>query len=131
MQSDWLDLGGKVVVVTGGASGIGYGIVESFLEAGSRVLVLDRNVDACAKAAATLSTEGIASVRVCDVARSEDVNAAADHLLNTFGPCDVLVNNAGILRPGSLETLALEDWRQLLDVNLTGTFLCSQTFGHQ
>lgn len=131
-EKDWLGLAGKTVVVTGSAGGIGFGIAECFVSVGASVLLLDRDEAACKAAVDKLG--GAAKKvfgRVCDISRPEQVKSAADYLLRVLGPCDVLVNNAGILRPGALATLALEDWQKLLDVNLTGPFLCSQAFGAQ
>jgi glucose 1-dehydrogenase len=130
VENDWLGLSGKTVVVTGAAGGIGFGIAECFVAAGSSVLLLDNDATACEAAAERLGgAKNKVFARACDVSKAEQVKAAAAYLLEVLGPCDVLVNNAGILRPGAFATLALEDWQKLLDVNLTGPFLCSQTFG--
>ncbi len=126
---DWLDLAGKNVVVTGAGGGIGFGIAECFVQAGARVMVLDVSADLARTAAEKL---GHGAIGVgCDVSSETSVQNAAEHLVRELGPCDVLVNNAGILRPGALATLSLADWNALLAVNLTGVFLCSQKFGAQ
>jgi NAD(P)-dependent dehydrogenase (short-subunit alcohol dehydrogenase family) len=67
----------------------------------------------------------------CDTSDPASVAAAAAEVQRAFGGCDVLVNNAGLLRSGPLESLSLEDWNHLLSVNLTGYFLCAQSFGKQ
>jgi glucose 1-dehydrogenase len=67
----------------------------------------------------------------CDVSDPAAVVAAAGLVADAFGPCDVLVNNAGMIRPGALADLSLADWNLLLSVNLTGYFLCAQAFGAQ
>ncbi|WP_368074458.1 SDR family NAD(P)-dependent oxidoreductase [Celeribacter baekdonensis] len=66
----------------------------------------------------------------CDVSDLRSVEAAADHIAK-LGGADVLVNNAGILRPGPLEDLAIEDWQAMLKVNLDGCFITAQSFGKQ
>ena len=132
LENDWLGLAGKTVVVTGSAGGIGFGIAECFVGVGASVLLLDNDGAACDAAAEKLGgAKRKVFARACDISKPDQVKAAAAHLLQVLGPCDVLVNNAGILRPGAFATLALEDWQKLLDVNLTGPFLCSQTFGAQ
>ena len=132
VENDWLGLAGKTVVVTGSAGGIGFGIAECFVGVGASVLLLDNDGAACDAAAEKLGgAKRKVFARACDISKPDQVKAAAAHLLQVLGPCDVLVNNAGILRPGAFATLALEDWQKLLDVNLTGPFLCSQTFGAQ
>ena len=65
----------------------------------------------------------------CDVCDGASVSMAAEKALTAFGRCDVLVNNAGVLKPGPLETVSLADWDELLRINLTGYLLCAQAFG--
>ena len=65
----------------------------------------------------------------CDVCDGASVLVAAEKALTAFGRCDVLVNNAGVLKPGPLETVSLADWDELLRINLTGYLLCAQAFG--
>ena len=67
----------------------------------------------------------------CDTSDVASVAAAAEAVRRSFGACDVLVNNAGLLRAGALESLSLDDWNQVLSVNLTGYLLCAQAFGKQ
>ena len=122
----------RVCVVTGAGSGIGRGIALALAQAGARVAVLDLNLQAGEATVALIkSSGGDAAVFACDTADAASVAAAAERSAAALGPCDVLVNNAGVLRPGALETLALEEWNKVLAVNLTGYFLCAQTFGRQ
>jgi len=65
----------------------------------------------------------------CDVSRPDSVEEAARRVQDALGPADILFNNAAVLRPGTLDTLALADWNAMLGVNLTGYFLCAQVFG--
>ena len=130
--SDPFGLAGKVCVVTGAGSGIGRSIALAFGAAGARVAVLDRNLEGNAETVCDILTAGGEAVAIaCDVANPASVDAAAAHSLATLGPCDVLVNNAGLIRAGGLDTLPLADWNLLLSVNLTGYFLCAQAFGRQ
>jgi NAD(P)-dependent dehydrogenase (short-subunit alcohol dehydrogenase family) len=129
-MSDWLGLRDKVCVVTGAASGIGRGIVLAFAAAGSKVVALDREPDGCARTADEAKRRGGTAMPLCcDVTDPQKVGTAAAETLNAFGRCDVLVNNAGILRPGDIASVSLADWNAIMQVNLTGYLICAQAFG--
>ncbi len=125
------DLGGRVAVVTGGGQGIGRAIAEALAEHGASVVVCGRS---CATLEATVNVireaGGTAQLLQMDVTSDEDVARARDWLLREFGGIDVLVNNAGI-NPhyGTIEKTSLEDWNQILAVNLTGVFRCCKLLG--
>jgi len=130
---EWLGLRDKIVVVTGAGGGIGRSIAINFAYAGAKLLLLDKceaDVEVTAKEVAAASNTTM-QVMGCDVSDPRSVAAAASALVSTLGSCDVLVNNAGVLRPGSLDTLPLDEWKSLLSVNLTGYFICAQMFGAQ
>lgn len=130
--SSFLGLEGRVAVVTGGGSGIGRAICLGFAAHGARVAVLDRDTDgALATVELIRGGKGQALAIACDVSRSDSVAEAAAQSAAAFGPCDVLVNDAGILRGGPLATLSAEDWNVTMAVNVGGAFLCSQAFGAQ
>jgi NAD(P)-dependent dehydrogenase (short-subunit alcohol dehydrogenase family) len=132
MTGDPWGLADKVVVVTGAASGIGRAIALAFGAAGARVGVLDHDKAGAATVAAEIAAKGgTATPLPCDVTDPAAIAHAAATMQAAHGPCTVLVNNAGILRPGGLADLPLDRWNQLLSVNLTGYFLCAQTFGAQ
>ena len=123
----WLGLRDRVCVVTEAGGGIGRETAIAFAAAGAKVVVMDRNNESCAETAYEISTQGREVLSAaCDVSDPESVAAAARETLATFGRCDVLVNNAGILRPGNMEALSVADWNVMLQVNLTGGFLCSR-----
>ncbi|MCC6719711.1 MAG: SDR family oxidoreductase [Acetobacteraceae bacterium] len=123
MGDTWLGLAGKVCVVTGGAGGLGRAIGAALVAQGATVALLDR-----AGAAAAAGEIGAAGFD-CDVADEGAVRAAAAAVAARLGAAEVLVNNAGILRPGPLATLSLAEWNGMLAVNLTGYLLCAQAFG--
>ena len=118
----WLQLEGKTAVITGAAGGIGIALARSFAAEGARVVLLDRDADAIAALAAEIG-QG-AEARPCDLSKAEEIAAAAEGIA-----ADVLVNNAGILRPGPLEAVSEADWNLMLAVNLTGCLLTAQAFG--
>jgi NAD(P)-dependent dehydrogenase (short-subunit alcohol dehydrogenase family) len=124
--ADYLGLAGKRCAVTGAGGGIGRAVALAMAEAGATPILLDRDMATCQTTAAELAQQGIEAPAIeCDVADAASVTAAAAKA----GPVDMLVNNAGMLRPGPMATLSLEEWNRLLSVNLTGYFLCAQAFG--
>lgn len=128
-SAEWLGLKDRVCVVTGAGSGIGRAVAQGMAAAGASVVLLDRDGGACRATADLLRASGVRTLAVtCDIADPASV-AAAEQASRAVGPCDVLVNNAGVLRPGGLATVTLEDWNLLLSVNLTGYLLCAQAFG--
>jgi NAD(P)-dependent dehydrogenase (short-subunit alcohol dehydrogenase family) len=117
----------KVVVVTGSGSGIGRAIAERFAGAGSLVVVNDVNEDAAVDTVAAIHANGgTAMAAIADVSDSAQVGAMFDAVMETHGRVDVLVNNAGIVSP-MLHFFEADEawWRRIIDVNLTGHFLCS------
>ncbi|UJQ94117.1 SDR family NAD(P)-dependent oxidoreductase [Mariluticola halotolerans] len=126
----WLGLEGKIAVITGGSGGIGRATAETLSEAGARVALLDYDGTAAESAAAEISPDGKTAIGIrCDVSSPEAVRNAADAVRAKWPTVDILVNNAGILRPGPLESLPIEDWTRMLEVNLTGCLTTSQIFG--
>ncbi|MEM5339269.1 SDR family NAD(P)-dependent oxidoreductase [Paraburkholderia azotifigens] len=129
-NAGWLGLEGKVCVVTGAAGGIGSAIARVLGESGARVALLDREAAKCEDLAQTLGANGIdACAFECDIGDAASVEATAARVEAKLGAADVLVNNAGLLRPGGIEDIALDAWNAMLQVNLTGYMLCSQAFG--
>lgn len=117
----------RAAVVTGGAQGIGRAIVERFLRDGLSVLIADLDEEACEETLADLQSLGKVNVDVCDVSDEQDVRRAVYSAIEHFGRIDVLVCNAGIPYPGVPVTeLTLEQWHRVIDVNLTGCFLCAK-----
>lgn len=118
---------GKVAVITGAGSGIGRASAALFARQGARVAVVDQDRDAGAETVAQLkASQGEAMVVAVDVSRAEDVRRMVDTVLASFGRLDILVNNAGIYRQGDVSATSESDWQRILDVNLTGPFLCAK-----
>ncbi len=115
------DVDGRVAVVTGGASGIGLGMVRAFAGAGMQVMVADLDTEALAAVADELTAAGAdVATAVCDVAELEQVEALASATIDRFGSVNVLCNNAGVGIPTRTNDLKLEDWRWIIDVDLWG-----------
>ena len=128
-MNNWLNLEGKVVIVTGGACGIGYAVVEEFLADGAKVVVCDINANAPEFKGAT--ADNMLYVKT-DVSSKEEVDAMVAKTVETFGTVDVIVNNAGINIPRLLVDEAgqyeLDEnvWDKVMNVNLKGMFFCAQ-----
>lgn len=126
----WLALEGSVCVVSGAAGGIGSAIAQALGDAGARLALLDSDEAKCCELAQTLSAQGIEALALgCDIGDPDSVQGAVERVEQAYGAADVLVNNAGLLRPGGIEDIGLEAWNAMLRVNLTGYMLCSQKFG--
>ncbi|HEU4381620.1 MAG TPA: SDR family NAD(P)-dependent oxidoreductase [Hyphomicrobiaceae bacterium] len=120
-----IDLAGRFAVVTGGAQGFGKAIVERFIQSGAKVAIWDRDIAFAEKTAKALGDTVVAVA--CDVGDPASVAAARERTLQQFGRIDILINNAGIA--GSIaktwET-DVDDWRQVMRINLDGPFICSR-----
>ena len=129
-SADWLGLAGQVCVVSGAGSGIGAAMAQGLAAVGARVALLDRDVAAARRVAAQLTSKGAVALAVeCDIADEAAVADAAKTVRAELGACDVLMNNAGMLRAASLDTVTVAQWNEVLAVNLTGYLLCSREFG--
>jgi len=118
----------KVAVVTGAGSGIGKAVSLTLLKDGYRVVLAGRRQDALDKTVAEAGEAGARALAVStDVANPESVRALFAKAKEKFGRLDVLFNNAGVGAPGvPMEDLTYEQWKNVVDINLTGSFLCAQ-----
>lgn len=128
MKSKMFDLTGKVAIVTGGNGGIGLGMAWGLAEHGARIAVLGRNPEKSRAAADRIAGElGVKTLAVtADVSKPDEIERAVEEIAGSFERIDILINNAGINIRKPPESLTLEDWRQVLDVNLTSAFLASK-----
>jgi 2-deoxy-D-gluconate 3-dehydrogenase len=121
------DLSGRVAIVTGGNGGIGLGMAEGLARAGATVVVAGRQKAKNADAVKTLTAQGGKAIAMqVDVEDETSCRALADETAKQCGRIDILVNNAGIAIRKAPEAYTLAEWRKVIDINLTGAFLCSQ-----
>jgi NAD(P)-dependent dehydrogenase (short-subunit alcohol dehydrogenase family) len=124
------DLHGQVAIVTGASSGLGVTFARGLSAAGARVALAARRAERLeAVASQVQSAGGEALVVPCDVARERDVDRLVSSVLERFGRIDVLVNNAGMVHVGPAEEEDVARFREVVEVNLTGLFLCAQRVG--
>ncbi len=127
-MSNSYPLEGLHAVVTGGGSGIGAAIAQALIADGARVTLMGRRLEKLKAQRDRLDVDGGPSVelQVCDVGDEASVRQAFAAAVAAAGPVDLLVNNAGQVETAPMVKTSLETWQRLLNVNLTGTFLCSR-----
>jgi 3-oxoacyl-[acyl-carrier protein] reductase len=131
-----MTLDGKLVAITGAGRGIGRALALAFAQKRANVALLDLNQADLDQTRALCEASGVrATSHVCNVAREEDVTASFDRIVGSFGRLDVMINNAGITKDALLvkvqdgkvvNRMSLDQWRAVIDVNLTGVFLCGR-----
>jgi NAD(P)-dependent dehydrogenase (short-subunit alcohol dehydrogenase family) len=121
------DLAGRVALVTGAGSGLGVVFAEALAEAGASVVCVGRRLERVQQTALRLGEIGCQSLALsADVTDEAAVAATIAQIVERFGKLDILVNNAGTAVVGPPETISLVDWKRVVDVNLTGVFLCAR-----
>jgi NAD(P)-dependent dehydrogenase (short-subunit alcohol dehydrogenase family) len=124
---DDIALRGRVALITGGAGGLGSALARVLGEAGCRLALADVAADRLRPLAGALAEQGIEAMAIeLDVSREAAVQAAVDAVRQRFGRLDVLVNNAAIDITTPIDELAADDWRRIVDINLTGPFLMAR-----
>lgn len=130
-----MDLKDKVVVITGGAGGLGLAMAHNFAQAGAKLALIDVDQAKLERACADLGSSTEVQGYALDITDEEDVVAGFAYILEDFGKINVLVNNAGILRDGMLvkakdgkvtDRMSFDQFQSVINVNLTGTFLCGR-----
>lgn len=130
--SKLLDLTGKSAIVTGGAKGIGLGIVTRLAQAGASVLIADMDEESAQKVSEDLNSKGLKTAAIkTNVAVDGDVEAMVNKAVSDFGGLDILVNNAGIYPQIPLSKMSKEDFDKVISVNLRGVFLCTEAASKQ
>ena len=127
---DRFRLDGKKAYVTGGARGIGKRMAIALVEAGADVAIMDIDLEAAKKTADEIALAGRKVIALsADVSKPEDVERAVTSILDNFGTIDVAVNNAGICINKSTDQMTFEEWKRVIDINLTGVFLLCKKVG--
>jgi gluconate 5-dehydrogenase len=123
------NLSGRTALVTGGSRGLGLEIAEGLIEAGANVWITARRAQWLDPAVAHLrSLGGQADALPCDIGDSAQIDALVADLAERSSPIDILINNAGLTWAASPESMPIERWRHVLDVNVTAAFLLSRAF---
>ncbi|UII34669.1 3-oxoacyl-ACP reductase FabG [Fulvivirga ulvae] len=118
----------KVIVITGGASGIGKSAVSRFLRDGATVVIWDVNEEQGKTTLSEVRSNGsIADFMKVNTTNPEEVEQATLATIQKFGQIDVLINNAGITRDATIKKITYNEWQQVIDVNLTGVFNCTRS----
>jgi 2-deoxy-D-gluconate 3-dehydrogenase len=119
------DLQNKVAVITGGNGGIGFGMAQGLATAGARIVIAARNAAKSAAAVELLNTSGGRALAIqVDVTDEASVDNLFEQTLTRCGSVDILINNAGINIRKPVQSLALEEWQQVVATNLDSAFLC-------
>jgi gluconate 5-dehydrogenase len=127
MPTDLFDLTGKTALVTGGTHGLGMSIATGLAEAGARIVINDVSKEKLENAVREYSSKGISvAAYLFDVTDEKSVIEYLDRIGKEVGPIDILVNNAGIIKRTPLVELSVEDWQQVIDIDLTGPFIMSK-----
>jgi NAD(P)-dependent dehydrogenase (short-subunit alcohol dehydrogenase family) len=120
-------LNGKVTIITGAGTGIGKGVARAFAREGAQLIIASRNTANLDAVANELRAEGATVLVVpTDVTDEAQVAALFEKTMQEFGRLDILINNSGAFDGGPLEALPLETWMKVINVNLTGPFLCTR-----
>lgn len=127
---NYMDLTGRVAIVTGASSGLGYEYSKALAENGARVAGFARRLDKLEGLQKEIEAAGGTFLPVqCDVSKEDQVAAGVDQVVKAFGSIDILVNNAGAIAPCPTVDLDLEKWQKVVDVSLTGYFLMAKHVG--
>jgi NAD(P)-dependent dehydrogenase (short-subunit alcohol dehydrogenase family) len=129
--ADLFKLEGEVALVTGGAKGLGNFSAEGLSEAGADIAICGRDIHGkLGDAVEKIKEIGRDCIAIkCDVTKEEDVHSMANTIKDHYGKCDILVNSAGISDMAPSKTYSLDRWKNIIDTNITGTFLCCREIG--
>jgi NAD(P)-dependent dehydrogenase (short-subunit alcohol dehydrogenase family) len=126
------DLSNRVAIVTGGSRGLGQEMAEGLAEAGAALMLCARREEWLAPTTEEMRARGFrVEAAVCDVSKPADVQAVVAQTLAAYGKVDILINNAGVSWGERPETMPLDKWQKVVDINLTGAFLFSQAVARE
>lgn len=120
------DLSGKAAIITGGSKGLGFAMAAGLASAGAQIMLVNRNVEEGAEAASALSAEYDTKIisYSADITQQKQTEAMAQAAIDAFGRIDILINSAGINIRGAIDEVSADDFTKVMDVNVTGTWLC-------
>jgi gluconate 5-dehydrogenase len=128
--NELFSLTGRTAIVTGGSRGLGQEIAEGLAEAGASLMLCARRDQWLTPTVTAMRARGFhVEGQICDIARAADVQALVDKTIAAYGKVDILVNNAGVTWAAEPEDMPLDKWQKVIDINLTGAFLCAQAAG--
>lgn len=123
-------LKGRVAIVTGGGQGLGKSMAIALAQAGADIVIGARRIETALQTQKLIEAEGVkCAVIKADMRVDEDVKRMVSQVVSEYGTIDVLVNNAGTWRGDDAEKVTTEDWKEVIDVNLTGPFIVSREVG--
>lgn len=118
---------GKVAWITGATYGLGHAYAEALAEAGAKIVFNDRNPELIERGIESYKALGIdAYGAVCDVTKEDEVQKFVADVKEKFGPIDILINNAGVIKRIPMIEMSVDQWDQVINVDLTGPFICSK-----
>lgn len=130
--NELFDLSGRVAIVTGGARGLGRSMALALADAGSDVVITDILVSHAKDVVKEIEQRDQRSLFIkADVTKGKEVQKMVSKVTEHFGKIDILINNAGINIISPAEDFVLEDWNKVVNINLTGVFLCAQAVGKE
>jgi NAD(P)-dependent dehydrogenase (short-subunit alcohol dehydrogenase family) len=126
------DLSGRAAIVTGGSRGLGREMAEGLAEAGASLMLCARREEWLTPSVREMRERGLrVEGMLCDVSQPDDVQAVVDKTMEVYGHVDILLNNAGVSWGERPETMPLDKWQKVIDINLTGAFLFAQAAGRE
>lgn len=127
---DQFSLANQVAIVTGGGQGLGREMAIALAEAGANIVIAARRIESALLTKKEIESKNVECIVIkTDIRNESDVVSMVDQVMNSLGRIDILVNNAGIWRGDDAEKVTTEDWREVIDVNLTGAFITSREVG--
>jgi NAD(P)-dependent dehydrogenase (short-subunit alcohol dehydrogenase family) len=130
VKKDLFDLNGKVAIVTGSAAGLGEAMAVGLAAYGANIIVADIDADGSEATVANIRLQGVEGLSVqCDTSNQDDVHRLFQIVDEKFGVVDILINNVGVAARFKPEELPLDEWKRVLDTNMTSTYLCAREAG--
>ena len=129
---DLFDLSGKVAMISGGGDGIGQAMATGLAEAGADIVVFSRRLEKCEETVHEIEKGGARALALqCDITREDDVERVVTQTVKKFSKIDILVNNSGRTWGAAPEEMPYEAWQKVINLNINGTFRCTQRVGKE